>query len=193
MDGTDLAESIFLGYITLECSNECLDHIVYVHQVHDHLRVVDRDGKVSCNVVAEGGNSTVVVGPRPLAEDVGKAEYIHSSTCFLCICKEQVLTRLLAPSIRVVQLCLDGGGDEHRAGIVVLPQGGKQGIGEAEVALHEFLLILGPIYSGKVEDEPAVLGIFIQQLRFGVDVVEIQIFVSLASQFSDEVLPYEAA
>ena len=158
MDGGDPAEVVLGQDITLECREESLDHIVDVDQIHHHLRVVDRNGKVPCDVVAEGGNSTVVIGPRPLAEDIGKAEYMDSSTCFLCICKEQVLTRLLAPAVGVVQLCLDGGGDEHRAGIVVLPQGGKQGIGEAEVALHEFLLLLGPIYSGKVEDEPAILG-----------------------------------
>ncbi|MPM79013.1 hypothetical protein SDC9_126029 [bioreactor metagenome] len=159
MDGGDPAEVVLNQDITLECREESLDHIVDVDQAHDHLRVVDRDGKVSCNVVAEGSHRAVVVGPRPLAKDVGKTEYIGGSTCLLCICKEQVLTRLLAPAVGVVQLCLDGGGDEHRAGIVVLPQGGKQGIGEAEVSLHEFLLLLRPIYSGKVEDEPAVLGI----------------------------------
>ena len=193
MDGGDPAEVVLGQDITLECREESLDHIVDVHQAHDHLRVIDRNGKVPCNVVAEGSNRTVVVGPAPLAKDVGKAEYIDRSTCILCISKEQVLTRFLAPAVGVVQLCLDGGGDEHRAGIVVLSQGGKQGIGEAEVALHEFLLILGPIYSGKVENKFTVLGIRVQKLRIGVDVVEIQIFVSLASQFSDEVLPYEAA
>jgi len=192
MDGGDLAEIVLNQDITLECREESLDHIIDVHQAHDHLRVVDRDGKVPCDVVAEGGYRTVVVGPAPLAEDVGKAEYIHDRARLLGIAEEQVLTGLLAPSIRVVQLCLDGRGDEHRAGIVVPLQGGKQGVGEAEVALHEFLLLLGPIYSGKVENKFTVLGIRVQKLRIGVDVVEIQIFVSLASQFGDEVFPHEA-
>ena len=134
MDGGDPAEVVLNQDVPLESSKESLDHIVDVDQVHDHLRVVDRDGKVSCDVVAEGGHRAVVVGPAPLAEDVGKAEDINSRACILCISKEQVLTSLLAPAVGVVQLCLDGGGDEYGTGIFVPFQGRKQGIGEAEVA-----------------------------------------------------------
>jgi len=180
MNGTDLAESIFFDDITLECREESLDHIVDIHQVHDHIRVVDHNWKVSCDVVAEGGNRTVVVGPAPLAEDVGKAEHIYRCSCLLSISEKQVLARLLASSIEIVQLCLDGGGDEHRTGIVVPLQRGKQGVGEAEVPSHELIQFLGPVYTGQVVDKLAVHGVGVQQFRIGIDIVEIQIPVPYA-------------
>jgi len=193
MDGGYLAILSYLQDITLECSQESLDHIIDVHQVHYHLGVVDRNGKVSCNVVTEGCHRTVVVGPAPLAENVGKAEYIHDRACLLGIGEEQILTRLLAPSIGVFHLCLDGGGDKYGTGVVVLLQGGEQGIGETEVALHELFLVLGAVHPGKVENKFTVLGIRVQQLGIGVDVVEVELIMAFASQLGDEVSPYEAA
>lgn len=192
MDRRDLAVFSHLQDITLECGKESLDHVIDVHQVHDRLRVVHRDGKVPGDVVAEGGDSTVVVGPAPLAEDVGKAEHMNRCTRLLGIAEKQVLPCLLALPIGIIQSSLDGGCYQHRAGVVVLPQRGKQGVGEAEVALHELIHILGPVHSGKMEDKFAVLGESIKEIWIGIDIVEIQVLISLASQFTDEVPTYKA-
>lgn len=192
MDGTDLAEVVLNQNITLECSKKSLDNIINVHQAHHHLGVVDCNRKVVGDVVTEGCHRTVVVGPAPLAEYIGKAEYIHDRPCLLGIAEEQVLARLLAPAVGVVQLCLDGGSYENGTGIVVPLQGVKQGIGETEVARHELLLVLWPVHPGKVEYEFTVLGVYVQLLWVGVEVVEVQVPVSLASQLSDEILPHEA-
>ena len=56
---------------------QCVDHLFYkvidIEQFKFYRWVVDRDGEVISNVVAEGGYGGVVVGTAPFAIEVGEA------------------------------------------------------------------------------------------------------------------------
>jgi hypothetical protein len=91
MDSGNLAEALLPDYIAGERREKSLYDIIDVYQTHHHFGIVDCDGKVSCDVVTESRNRTVVVGPAPLAEYIGKAVDVYMSPCLISIGEEQVL------------------------------------------------------------------------------------------------------
>ena len=93
---------------SLQRGEKLVHHVVDVHQVQPHRRIVYRNGQTACNVVAEGCHHAVVVGPTPLAEHIGQPVNENRRAGLLSIAQQQVLPRLLAAAIRVVQLRLDG-------------------------------------------------------------------------------------
>ena len=58
--------------------------------------------------------------------------------------------------VAALQGRLGAGGEHHGAGVPVALQGIQEGRREAEVALHELGLFLGPVHAGEVEDEVGV-------------------------------------
>ena len=145
---------------------ERVHHVVDIAQGQHHGGVVHRDGQVPGNVVAEGGHHAVVVGAAPLAEQVGQAVDQHPGPRFFPVGAHQLLPRPLAAAVGVVPLRLDGGGQQHRAGVAVALQGGEQRPGEVPVALQKFLLPLGAVHPRQVEHEIG-LGAEILQLPGG--------------------------
>ena len=67
---------------------QLVDDIVDIDQIHHYRRVVDGDGQAIGDVVAESGHGTVVVGPAPLAEDIGETVDEHLGTRGLGIVEE---------------------------------------------------------------------------------------------------------
>ncbi len=71
------------------------DHIVYVHQVHYDAAVVDRDGQVLGDIMAEGCNRAVVVRAAPFAEDIREAVNQHLCSGILRVLEQQVFSGFL--------------------------------------------------------------------------------------------------
>lgn len=71
--------------LALQGVDHLLDKVIDIEQFKFYRWVVDRDGEVIGDVVAEGGYGGVVVGATPLAIEVGEAIYQDFGTCFLAI------------------------------------------------------------------------------------------------------------
>ena len=130
------------------------------------------------NVIAEGGNGTVVVGPAPFTEEVREAIDQNLGPRLLTIQKHQLLPCLLTLAIlrcaKAASQCgLNGRADHDGTGILVLLQRVEQCGRETEVALHELLRVLRAVHSCQIEHEVALLTPLVQLLGSGVDVVGI--------------------
>lgn len=193
MDGGDDAEAIFLNDLPLQGVGEFTEHIIDIDKSQNCIGVIDLDGKIPGYIVAEGCHGTIVVGPGPFAEDIGKAVEEKRKTVFLCISYEQLLPRLLAPAIGVVQLCLDRGGDEDGGLVVMFLELPQNNSGEVTVALKELSLVLGPVDTGQVEDEVTLLGIAVKEFFVGIHIIEEELVYVPALQFCREVPSDEAA
>ena len=128
------------------------------------------------DVVAKGGHRTVVVRTAPLAVEVGEAVHQHPSSGLLRVLEEQLLTGPLAPAVLAVAEAageggLDAGGEHDGTGVAVSFKGVQEGGGEAEVAPHELLRVLGAVDPRKIEHEVGLGAPCVQILRSGVDVV----------------------
>ena len=75
------------------------DEVVDVEQLELHRGVVDLDGKVVGDVVAEGGHSAVVVGAAPLAKEVGETVDEHLCAGLYCVKEKEVFASFLAASV----------------------------------------------------------------------------------------------
>ena len=132
------------------------------------------------NVIAEGGNGTVVVGPAPFTEEVREAIDQNLGPRLLTIQKHQLLPCLLTLAIlrcaKAASQCgLNGRADHDGTGILVLLQRVQQRRSEAEVALHELLVVLRTVHTCEIEHEVAVRAVGVQLLRRTVQVVAVQI------------------
>lgn len=153
-----------------------LDKVVDVKKFKFYTWVVDRDGEVVGDVVAEGGYGGVVVGTTPFAVEVGEAIDQDFGSRLLTILQEQVLASFLAATVlAITETASQGGllraGEHHGASILMGLQCVKQGGGEAEVTLHELVIVLGAIYASEVEHEVARLAPCVELLGGGVEVV----------------------
>ena len=193
MDGGDDAEAIFLNDLPLQGVGEFTEHIIDIDKSQNCIGVIDLDGKIPGYIVAEGCHGTIVVGPGPFAEDIGKAVEEEIDTILFCIPDEQLLPRLLAPAIGVVQLCLDRGGDEDGGLVVMFLELTKEQSSEVPVALKELSLVLGPVDTGQVEDEVTLLGIAVKELFVGIHIVKEELVFIPTLQFCREVPSDEAA
>ena len=164
---------MFLAFKGIE---HLIDQVVDIEQFQFHARVVDGDREVVGDVVAEGGDSAVVVRAAPFAEEVREAVYQDLHALFFAIFQEELLPCLLAAAVfRVAEAaCQRGllrGGEHDGTSVAMLLQGVEQCGGEAEVAFHELALFLGAVHPCQVEDEVGLGTVCIEQHRVGVDVV----------------------
>ena len=157
-----------------------MDHLFYkvidVKKLKFYTWVVDRDGEIIGDVVAEGGYGGVVVGAAPFAIEIGEAIDQDFGSRLLTILQEQVLASLLAATVFTIaeaacQGSLLGAGEHHGASVLMSLQRVEQGGGEAEVTLHELVIVLGAVDASKIEHEVALLAPCIKLLGGGVEVV----------------------
>ena len=165
----------------LEGVDELIDKVIDVEELHLHGAVVDLDGKVVGDVVAEGGDGGVVVRTTPFAEEVRESIDEDFGACLLGILEHEFLACLLALAVLggAEATCkggLDGAADHDRTGVVVFLEGVEQYGGETKIAFHELLRILRTVDTGKVEDEGAVLTPAVELLGSGIDVIFIDGF-----------------
>ena len=156
------------------------DHLFYkvidVEQFKFYTWIVDCDGEVIGDVVAECGYGGVVVGTTPFAVEVGETIHQYFGTCFLTILQEQVLASFLAATVlAITETACQGrllrAGEHHGASILMGLQCVKQGGGEAEVTLHELVIVLGAVYASEIEHEVALLAPCVKLLGGGIEVV----------------------
>ena len=170
------AVKLAVVFFAREGGDHFVHEVVDIEQFHLHRAVVDLNGLVVGDVVAEGGDGAVVVGAAPLAEEVGEAIDQDFGAGLLAIGKHQVFAGFLALAIfagaeAAGQSGLDGAADHHGAVVLILLQRIEQGGGEAEVALHKLFGVFGAVDAGKVEDEVALAAPCIELLGGAVEVV----------------------
>ena len=174
---------------TLEGVDELIDKVIDVEELHLHAAVVDLDGEVVGDVVAEGGDGGIVVRTAPFAEEIGESIDEDFGACLLGVLEHEFLTCLLALAVLggAEASCkggLDGTADHDRTCVVVLLEGVEEYGGETKVALHELLWILWTVDTSKVEDEGAVLTPSVELLWSGIDVIFIDGFDGLGEVVS---------
>ena len=163
-------------------------HVVDVHQFHFPVRVVDGDVKPTGDVVAEGGDHGVVVGPRPLAEDSGQAVDADRGPGLVVELQHRVLGGLLAPPVGVVEFGLGRGGKDEGRGAAQLREARQHLLGQAGIAGHELALVLGAVDPGQVIDEIGFGQAGVEDGRVGIHVEQDQPHIVAALQRSDQVL-----
>ena len=170
------AVKLAVVFFAREGGDHFVHEVVDIEEFHLDAAVVDLDGLVVGDVVAEGGDGAVVVGAAPLAEEVGEAIDQNAGTGLLPIGKHQVFAGFLALAIfagaeAAGQSGLDGAADHHGAVVLILLQRIEQGGGETEVAGHELFGVLRTVDAGQVEDEVAVPAPCVQLFGRGFDVI----------------------
>ena len=151
------------------------NQIVDIEQLELGASIMDRNRQAVRDVVAEGGNRAVVVRPAPLAEQVREPVNQYPRAGLSGISKEQLLARLLAPSVIAVisadQCGLNRGRQHHRTGVSVPFEGVQQCGGKAEVARHELALLPRTVDPGQVEHKIGLGAELVQQRGVGVHVI----------------------
>lgn len=156
--------------------NHFINKIIDVEQFKFYTWIVDSDGEIIGNVVAECGYCTIVVRTTPFAIEVGEAIDQDFGSRLLTILQEQVLASFLAATVlAITETTCQGGllrtGEHHRASVLMGLQRVEQGGGEAEVTLHELVIVLGSVDASKVEHEVALLAPSVELVGGGVEVV----------------------
>ena len=156
------------------------DHLFYkvvnVEQFEFYRRVVDGNGEIIGDVVAERGDGTIIIRSAPFAIEVGKTIDQDFGSRLLTILQEQVLASFLAATIFAIaeaasQGGLLGAGEHHGASVLMSLQCVKQDGGEAEVALHELVIVLGAVDASEIEHEVALLAPCVKLLGGGIEIV----------------------
>ena len=163
-------------FLALQRVQHLLHQIVDVEQFKLSRAIINSDGQVVGDVVAEGRHGAVVVGTAPLAEQIRETIDHHPRAGILCILEEQLFASQLGLavirlSVTSDQRGLNGGRKHHRAGVSVLLQRIQQRRSKAEVARHELTVLLGTVHTRQIEHEIRLRAIFIQQRRISVNVV----------------------
>ncbi len=172
LDAVELASVLVTG----QGGDHLVDKVVDVEQLQLHGRVVDPDGEVVGDVAAERRDGGVVVGTAPLAEQVRETVHQHLGAGLAAVVEEELLASQLGLAVITLAVAayergLDGAGQHDGAGVAVLLKRVQQGGGEAEVSLHELLLVLGAVDARQVEDEVGAGAPVVELLRGGVKVV----------------------
>ena len=170
------AVKLAMVLLALQGADHLLDKVIDVEQFKFYTWVVDRDGEVIGDVVAEGSYGTIIIGTAPFAIEVGETIDQDFGSRLLTILQEQVLASFLAATVlAITETACQGrllrAGEHHGASILMGLQCVKQGGGEAEVALHELVIVLGAIDASEIEHEVALLAPCIELLGSGVEVV----------------------
>ena len=157
-----------------------VDHLFYkvidVKKLKFYTWVVDRDGEVIGDVVAEGSYGTIIIGTAPFAIEVGETIDQDFGSRLLSILQKQVLTCLLAATVlAITETACQGrllrAGEHYGASVLMSLQGVKQSGGEAEVTLHELIIVLGAVYASEIEHEVALLAPCVELLGGGIEIV----------------------
>ena len=162
--------------LAFEAGDHFVHEVIDVEEFQLDTGVVDGIGQVVGDGVAEGGDGGVVVGTAPFAEEVRKTIDQDFGTGVFAILEEEVLPCFFAAAIfGVAEASGEAGllraGEHDRAGVAVLLERVEKGADEAEVAGHEFFLVLGTVDAGEVEDEVGLLAPLVELLGGGVKVV----------------------
>ena len=107
--------------------------------------------------------------------------------------ENKLLSLPLAFAVVVVQLRLDGGGDEHRRFVALRGQQGEQVLGEAPVALVKFIRILGTVHARQMEHKVRPGGVVRQKLFWRVDVEQKQVVPAFIAKLGDKVFSHKTA
>ncbi len=174
-DGFD-AVKLAVVFFAREGSDHLVHEVVDIEEFHLDAAVVDLNGQVVGDVVAEGGHGAVVVGAAPLAEEVGETIDQDAGAGLPGVVEEEFFAGFLALAVFAgAEAAGEGGlyrtGQHHGAAVAVFAQGVEQGGGETEVAGHELFGVLGAVDAGKVEDEMAIPAPCVQLFGRGIDVV----------------------
>ena len=86
-------------FLTLERANHFLHKIVDIEKFHIDSRIIDSDGKIVSNIVAESGNSRIVVGAAPLSIEIGESVDENLCARFFTIPEHELFASLLALSV----------------------------------------------------------------------------------------------
>lgn len=156
-----------------------LDEVVDVEQLQFRGAVVDHEGLVVRHRPAEGRYGRVVLGAA-VTHEVREAVDCHLHAVLFAILEEQLLARQLALAVVALTIPpderrLNGGGEHDRSLVPVLFERVQQRGGEAEVALHELLVVLWTVHAREVEHEVAVRAVGVQLLRGAVEVVAVDV------------------
>ena len=88
----------------------------FLHQIvnKQHLQlyggVVDLDGQVVGDIMAECANCGVIIGAHPFSHQIGETVDQHPGSCFFSVGEKQVLSRFLGqPVLRCAEAPLKGG------------------------------------------------------------------------------------
>lgn len=162
--------------LALQCVDHLLDKVIDVEQFKFYTWVVDRDGEVIGDVIAEGSYGTIIIGTAPFAIEVGETIDQNFGSRLLTILQEQVLASFLAATVlAITETACQGrllrAGEHHGASILMGLQCVKQGGGEAEVTLHELVIVLGAVYASEIEHEVALLAPCVKLLGGGIEIV----------------------
>ncbi len=151
----------------LEGGNHLVHKVVDVQQFQLHRRVVHGVRQLARKSVAEGGHRTVVVGPAPLAKQVGEAVDEHPRARLPAVLEEQLLARPLAAPVLAVakppsEARLLTAAQHHRTRVAVPLEGTQQRGCKPEIPLHELLCVLRPVDPGQVENEICVFAVEVE-------------------------------
>ena len=167
--------------MALQGVQQLFHQVVDVEQLQLGTGVVDLDGQVVADVVAEGGHHAVVVGAAPLAEQVGEPVHQHGGAGFFSVREKELLPCQLGPAViglavPAYERGLDGAGEHHGALIPCLLQGFQEGGGKTKVALHKLLVVPGPVDPCQMEHEIGPGAVLPQQGGVCVQVVLVDFF-----------------
>ena len=193
--------------LALECADHLLHEVVDVKNLQFNTWVIDSDWKVIGDIVAEGGDCTVVVRAAPFAVEIWETVNQNLYPILLSILQEKVLPCFLASAVLTVaetacERGLSAAGEHHRGLVAVLFEGVKKGTGKSEVAFHKLLRIFRTVDSRKIEHEIALGTPLLELLRGAVKVIfedliycEISVALGLACpdiiELGAKVLSYE--
>lgn len=71
--------------LALQGMDHFVNQVVDVEQFEFYRRVVDGNGEIIGDVVAEGGYGTIIIRSAPFAIEVGETIHQYFGTCFLAI------------------------------------------------------------------------------------------------------------
>ncbi len=132
-----------------------LDQVVDVEQAERRGGIVDADRQAARQVVAEGGDAGVVVGPRPFAEDVGQPPDHRRRRARGGQLQQEVLAGALGAPIVGALACLARRGIDHQRAPPAPGDGLRHGPREGGAA-GEFRRIRWPHRPRQVEDHVRV-------------------------------------
>ena len=130
--------------------------IVNINQPQPFFRHVNPDGKPPCYVMAECGDHRIIIRLRPFPEHIRQPVNIYRYACLMAIRKQQILARLLAPSILIIQVRLCRRGIHHRAFVMLPFQFFQYVPQEMHVAFRKFFRFPGTVHPGKEKSKPTV-------------------------------------
>ena len=109
--------------LPLQSVQHLLHEIVDVEKLKLRTAVVDADGQIVSDIVAESRHGAVVIGAAPLAEEVGETIDKHFGARLGGIAEKQLLPRLLAAAVVAVvsadERRLDGRGQHHGTSVTM--------------------------------------------------------------------------